>query len=43
MSRLLMNWKEEKQGIQLSHNVYDETKQHFEILICFLFLNFENF
>ena len=39
LPRLFLNWKKQKQGIQLCYDVYNETKQHFEIPIYFCFLS----
>ena len=35
--KVLLNWKKHKQQIQLCYCVYNETKYHFEIPICFWF------
>ena len=37
MPRLLLNWKKQKQDIQLCYSAYNKTKQHFEIPICVWF------
>ena len=37
MPRLLLNWKKPKQGIQLCYGAYNQTKQHFEVPVCFWF------